>query len=72
MLNKQLKKWGDLSNEKVLKQFAYILGAMGFSGNGLQVLALSCGVVVIHLGVKAYCLEARSDSSDPSDGKETA
>ncbi|GBC62752.1 hypothetical protein DENIS_3729 [Desulfonema ishimotonii] len=69
VLNKQWKKWGDLSNEKVLKQFGAILVAMGFSGNALQVLALSCGVVVIHLGVKAYCMEAAtSDSSDAKRG----
>ncbi len=62
VLNQQWKKWGDLSNEKVLKQFAAILVAMGFSGNAVQVLALSCGVVVIHLGVKAFCMEAKADA----------
>ncbi len=61
VLNKQWKKWGDLSNEKVLQQFSAIMVAMGFTGNALQVLALSCGVVVIHLGVKAFCMEAKKE-----------
>ncbi len=60
VLHAQWKKWGDLSNEKVLKQFGAILVAMGFSGSALQVLALSCAVVVVHLGVKAYCMEVET------------
>lgn len=41
VLNTQWKKWGDLSDETVLKRFGAILVAMGFSGNALQVLAVS-------------------------------
>ncbi len=62
VLYAQWKKWGDLSNEKVLQQFAAILVAMGFAGNALQVLALCCGVVVVHLGVKAFCMEAKANA----------
>jgi hypothetical protein len=57
VLNTQWKQWGDLSNQKVIKQLGAILVAMGFSGNVLQVLALACGVIVVHIGVKAYCME---------------
>ncbi len=57
VLNKQWQKWGDLSNEKVLKQFGAILVAMGFSGNVLQVMVVSLAVIDVHLGVKAFCME---------------
>ncbi len=57
LLNAQLKKFGDVSNEKVLTQFGTILAALGFSGGALQVLAFACGVAVVHVGVKAYCME---------------
>lgn len=58
VLYQQWKKWGDLSNEKVLKSFGAVLVAMGFSGNALQVLAVALAVVVLHIGVKAICAEA--------------
>ena len=64
MLYTQWKKWGDLSNETVLKQFGAILVAMGFSGNQVQVLALACAVIVVHLGVKAFCMEAEASGKD--------
>lgn len=57
VLNTQWKKWGDLSDEKVIKQFGAILVAMGFSGNVLQVMAVALAVIVVHLGVKAFCME---------------
>lgn len=60
VLNKQWKKWGDLSNETVLQRLGVILTGLGFSGGALQVIALSCGVIVVHLGVKAYCMEAET------------
>ncbi len=64
VLNKQWKRYGDLSNERVLKQFGAILVAMGFSGNVLQVVALACGVAVVHVGVKAYCMDAGDGEKD--------
>lgn len=64
----QWKKWGDLSNKTVLRQFGVILAAMGYSGGPLQVLALSCAVVVVHLGVKAYCMEAEA-AAKATEGK---
>jgi hypothetical protein len=63
VLHAQWKRWGDLSNQKVIKQLGAILAAMGFSGNVLQMLALACGVIVIHIGVKAYCMESNATDS---------
>ncbi len=58
VLNTQWRKWGDLSNEAVLKSFGALLVGMGFSGNALQVLAVALAVIVIHLGCTAICAEA--------------
>ncbi|CAK8723921.1 hypothetical protein GCAAIG_13850 [Candidatus Electronema halotolerans] len=58
VLNTQWRKWGDLSNEAVLKSFGALLVGMGFSGNALQVLAVALAVIVIHLGCTAICKEA--------------
>jgi len=57
VLNTQWKKWGDLSNEAVLKSFGALLAGMGFSGNALQMLAVAAGVIVMHLGCRAVCAE---------------
>uniref|UniRef100_UPI004055D167 hypothetical protein n=1 Tax=Candidatus Electronema sp. TaxID=2698783 RepID=UPI004055D167 len=57
VLHTQWKRYGDLSNEAVLKSFGAVLAAMGFSGNVLQMLAVALGVIVIHLGCKAVCEE---------------
>ena len=64
VLYQQWKKWGDLSNEKVLHSFGAILVAMGFTGNAVQVLAVALAVIVLHLGAKTICeAAANSDSS---------
>ena len=57
MLHTQWQKWGDLSNEAVLKSFGAVLAAMGFSGNALHMLAVALGVIVLHIGLKAVCEE---------------
>ena len=64
VLNAQWKKQGDLSNKAVLEKFASILVAMGFSGNALQVLAVALGVIVVHLGVKSFCMEVAPKTED--------
>ena len=63
VLYQQWKKWGDLSDEKVLNRFGAILVAMGFSGNAVQVLAVAMAVIVLHLGVKAICDELTNADS---------
>jgi hypothetical protein len=55
VLHTQWQKWGDLSNEAVLKSFGALLVGMGFSGNVLQVLVVAVAVIVMHLGCTAVC-----------------
>lgn len=64
VLYAQWKKWGDLSNKEVLEKLAAILASMGFSGGTMQMLTLSCAVIVVHLGVKAFCMEAEASGKD--------
>ena len=69
VLYQQWKKWGDLSNEKVLQSFGAILVAMGLTGNALQTLAVASAVIVLHLGAKTICEEpANSDSRSKEAG----
>ncbi|MEW6491255.1 MAG: hypothetical protein AB1589_01705 [Cyanobacteriota bacterium] len=55
LLNSQWKKWGDLNNQDVIDKFGLVLVAMGFSGAGLEILVVAVAVIVIHMGVKAFC-----------------
>ena len=57
LLNKQWKKWADLNNKDVLDKFGAVLVAMGFAGATLEILAVALAVIVIHIGVKAFCEE---------------
>ncbi|KAB8317193.1 hypothetical protein SD81_017810 [Tolypothrix campylonemoides VB511288] len=55
VLNTQWKKWADLNNKDVIDKFGIALVALGFSGNMLQILVVAVAVIVIHIGVKAFC-----------------
>ncbi|KAB8332558.1 hypothetical protein SD80_018375 [Scytonema tolypothrichoides VB-61278] len=55
VLNTQWKKWADLNNQDVIDKFSIALVALGFSGNMLQILVVAVAVIVIHIGVKAFC-----------------
>ena len=55
VLNTQWKKWADLNNQDVIDKFGIALVALGFSGNTLQILVVAVAVIVIHIGVKAFC-----------------
>jgi hypothetical protein len=55
LLNNQWKKWADLNNKDVIDKFGLLLVAMGFSGAGLEILVVAVAVIVIHIGVKAFC-----------------
>ena len=57
VLYTQWKKWADLNNKDVLDKFGAVLVAMGFAGATLEILAVSLAVIVIHIGVKAFCEE---------------
>jgi hypothetical protein len=55
LLNSQWKKWADLDNKDVIDKFVLILAPMGFSGAALEMLVVAVAVIVIHIGVKAFC-----------------
>lgn len=55
VLYAQWKKWSDLNNEDVINRFTMILVGLGFTGRALEILVVSVAVIVIHLGVKAFC-----------------
>ena len=55
MLHKQWEKWGDLNNKDALERLGAVLGAMGFSGNVLPSLTVAAIVIVVHIGLKAFC-----------------
>lgn len=52
------KKWqqlGDLDNETLLLTFGGVLSGMGLTAVALQIAAISLSVIVIHIGIKAFC-----------------
>jgi hypothetical protein len=55
MLHKQWEKWGDLNNKDALERLGGVLVAMGFSGNVVSPLAVAAIVVIVHIGLKAFC-----------------
>jgi hypothetical protein len=57
MLYKQWKKWGDLDNKETISTFKGILTGLGLSGNVLPTVIVAVTVIVLHIGVKAFCDE---------------
>jgi hypothetical protein len=55
LLNQQWHKWGDLNNQDALERLGAVLVTMGFSGNAVSPLAVAAIVVVVHIGLKAFC-----------------
>ena len=51
----QWKKYGDLENEKMLTTFSGILIGMGVSNALLATAVVAVSVIVIHIGIKAFC-----------------
>jgi hypothetical protein len=51
----QWKKYGDLENEAMLKTFSGILIGMGVSNALLATAVVAVSVIVIHIGIKAFC-----------------
>ncbi|WP_255325073.1 hypothetical protein [Xenococcus sp. PCC 7305] len=39
----------------MINRFTAILVGLGFAGGALEILLVSVAVIVIHLGVKAFC-----------------
>jgi hypothetical protein len=57
VLNAQWQQWKDLASGDVVKNFGPVLVAMGFTGVLLETLVVAVGVIVIHIGLKAFCEE---------------
>ncbi|MFI3218571.1 MAG: hypothetical protein QX189_05560 [Methylococcales bacterium] len=51
----QWKKYGDLENEKMVNTFSGILIGMGVSSAFLATAVVAVSVIVIHIGIKAFC-----------------
>ena len=50
-----MKKYGDLENEKMVNTFSGILIGMGVSNALLATAVVAVSVIVIHIGIKAFC-----------------
>ncbi|MCG6138182.1 MAG: hypothetical protein MET45_26730 [Nostoc sp. LLA-1] len=61
MLNQQWKKWGDLDNKDAVERLGAVLLAMNVSGDVLSPLAVAVTVIVIHIGLKAFCEDYSSE-----------
>ena len=57
VLYKQWKKWGDLDNKETISTFKGVLTGLGLSGNVLPTVIVAVMVIVLHIGVKAFCDE---------------
>ena len=57
VLYKQWKKWGDLYNKEAMDKFKVVLTGLGLTGNLLQSALVAVMVIVLHIGVKAFCDE---------------
>ena len=55
LLHQQWKKWGDLDNKETLEKLGAVLVTMGFTGDALRSLVVVVTVVVVHIGLKAFC-----------------
>jgi hypothetical protein len=57
VLYKQWKKWGDLDNKEAMDKFKVVLTGLGLTGNLLPSVLVAVMVIVLHIGVKAFCDE---------------
>ncbi|MEE3718729.1 hypothetical protein V2H45_18460 [Tumidithrix elongata RA019] len=57
MLHKQWQKWGDLDNKEAISKFGGFLTGLGLSGDFLTPVVVATTVIVLHIGVKAFCEE---------------
>ena len=57
VLYKQWKKWGDLDNKEAMDKFKVILTGLGLTGNLLSSVLVAVMVIVLHIGVRAFCDE---------------
>ncbi|MFM7603131.1 MAG: hypothetical protein ACKO7R_18340 [Pseudanabaena sp.] len=57
MLYKQWKKLGGLDNKEAMDKFKVVLTGLGLTGNLLTSALVAIMVIVLHIGVKAFCDE---------------
>jgi hypothetical protein len=57
VLYKQWKRWGDLDNKETISKFGGLLAGMGISGEFITPIVVSVTVIVLHIGVRAFCDE---------------
>ena len=55
VLYKQWKKWGDLDNKEAMDKFKVVLTGLGLTGNLLSSVLVAIMVIVLHIGVRAFC-----------------
>ncbi len=55
VLYQQWKKWGDLDNKEAMGKFKLVLTGLGLTGNLLPSVLVAVMVIVLHIGVKAFC-----------------
>ena len=65
VLYKQWKKWGDLDNKETISTFKGVLTGLGLSGNVLPTVIVAVMVIVLHIGVKAFCDEYGDRKENP-------
>ena len=59
VLHAQWKKYGDLDNESMLKNFGGVLAGLGLTAAPLQTAVIAVSVIVIHIGIKAFCEDCK-------------
>jgi len=57
LLHKQWQKWGDLDNKDAVERLGAVLLAMGFTGGVVRSLVVATVVIVVHIGIKAFCAD---------------
>jgi hypothetical protein len=55
LLHEQFEKLGDLSNKSMLVTFGGVLAGMNVATVALPAVAVTVSVIVIHIGIKAFC-----------------
>lgn len=57
VLFQQWEKYGDLSNESMLKKFGSILAGLGLAAIPLYTAVVAIIVIILHLGIKTICYD---------------
>ena len=55
LLHDQFEEMGTMSKNSLLLTFGGILSGMGVSAVSIPIIAVTVSVIVIHIGIKAFC-----------------